>query len=172
MLSLRIVAVALFSCFLLACNVEDEQPRSQIAVTFYPPASSFPSSAGDSVTITQKRYFRADGGSPAQSITINQRRDGAQPSINGEEASQNATFIVDFTASTTLDIYSEGGEFLYNVDIFSDMTQRHLCLPSVYLSQFELVVESPVKIADSKQEAHQFILACRELNAVIEVQAE
>lgn len=164
MLSPRIVAVALLSSFLLACNVEDEQVLSQIAVTFYPPASSFPDSAADDVTITQKRYFRADGNSPAQSIIINQRRDGGQPLINAEPTSQNASFLIDFTANTTLDIYSEGGEFLYNVDIFSDVTQRHLCLPSQHLDNNELMVALPVKLAETKEEAHAFILACRELN--------
>ncbi|GDY25404.1 MULTISPECIES: hypothetical protein [unclassified Agarivorans] len=172
MLSPRIVAVALLSGLLLACSVEDEQPRSQIAVTFYPPAVSFPGSAGDTETITQIRHFRADGSSPSQSITINQRRDGEQPRINGEDASQNATFLIDFMSSTTLDVYSEGGEFLYNVDIFSDMTQKHLCLPSIHLSKFEILVDSPVKIAETKKEAHEFILACRTANEGIEEKAE
>ncbi|GAD04280.1 hypothetical protein [Agarivorans albus] len=172
MLSPRIAVVALLSALLMACSVEDDQPRSQIAVTFYPPATSFPGAAGDTETITQKRHFRADGGSPAQSITINQRRDGEQPRINGEDASQNATFIIDFLGSTTLDVYSESGEFLYNIDIFADMTQRHLCLPSIYMSKFELVVDSPVKIAETKKEAHEFILACRTINEGVEEKAE
>ncbi len=172
MLSPRIAVVALLSALLMACSVEDDQPRSQVAVTFYPPATSFPGAAGDTETITQKRHFRADGGSPAQSITINQRRDGEQPRINGEDASQNATFIIDFLGSTTLDVYSESGEFLYNIDIFADMTQRHLCLPSIYMSKFELVVDSPVKIAETKKEAHQFILACRTINEGVEEKAE
>lgn len=36
MLSPRIAVVALLSALLMACSVEDDQPRSQIAVTFYP----------------------------------------------------------------------------------------------------------------------------------------
>lgn len=164
MFSLRIAAVTLLSLLLWACSIDDQQPPSQIAITFYPPADSFPKFTEKSTTINQKRFFRAKQQSSTQRVEINQRADGQPPRVNGHAVDQNSTFLVEFTDSLNLELYSESGEFLYSTTLYSELSQKHLCLPSEPLNEYETVVDLPVKAAQNKLEAHQFVAACRALN--------
>ncbi len=41
MFSLRIAAVTLLSLLLWACSIDDQQPPSQVSITFYPPQIAF-----------------------------------------------------------------------------------------------------------------------------------
>ncbi len=164
MFSLRIAAVTLLSLLLSACSTDDQQPPSQISITFYPPADSFPQFTDKSTTISQQRFFRAKQLSSTQSVEINQRADGKPPLVNGHEVDQHSTFLIEFTDSLNLELYSESGELLYSTTLFSELSQKHLCLPSEPLNEYNMVVDLPVRTAQNKQEAHQFISACRTLN--------
>lgn len=164
MFSLRIAAVTLLSLLLWACSIDDQQPPSQVAITFYPPADSFPQFTNKSTTISQKRFVRAAQLSSTQSVEINQRADGKLPQVNGQTVDQHSTFLVEFTGSLNLELYSESGEFLYSTTLYSELSQKHLCLPSEPLTEFNMLVNLPVKQAQNKHEAHQFVATCRDIN--------
>lgn len=164
MFSLRIAVVTLLSLLLWACSVDDQQPPSQVSITFYPPTGSFPKFTAPSTTINQKRFFRAKQLSTTHSVEINQRADGKPPLLNGQPIGQNSTFLVEFTDSLELELYSESGDLLYSTTLYTELSQKHLCLPSKPLSVFNMIVDLPVKAAQNKNEAHQFVAACRALN--------
>jgi hypothetical protein len=164
MFSLRIAAVTLLSLLLWACSIDDQQPPSQVSITFYPPTDSFPLFTDKSTTISQKRFFRAKQLSSTESVEINQRADGKPPTLNGQSVGQHSTFLIEFTDSLDLELYSESGEFLYSTTLYSELSQKHLCLPSEPLTKFNMLVDLPVTTAHNKHQAHQFVAACRALN--------
>lgn len=156
---------------LSACQEIEETPANTSFVTFYPPEHAFEENCkdySDSEICTFNLSLSIAGGDE-QSILLKNRKDHSLATDGeGEFLDISATYEITFHNSVQIDLF-HNGELIYNTHLFNEVDKKHVCLPISYLKDYQLLSELETELANTKEEALNYVEHCRKINEGKEV---